>query len=148
MNLFSFVGAIAFCPEFARRNGSTAFSCMDVAWMRAREHIYVHSIYIGHMPIGTTRQNSVHFVNLASTHFTSYRYSWLHDESFAGEKYLRYLKLSRSVKIINLPFPEVHIIIFNAADLLSKLKREVTKIKFDRLTCFVIAGASMRSLPA
>lgn len=84
MNRISFVGSIAFCPEFARRNGSTA-------WMLyARVHIYVHPIYIGHMPIGKTRQNSVHFINLPSTHFTSCRYSWLHDKKVSRGREVSY----------------------------------------------------------
>lgn len=120
MNLFSFVGAIAFCPEFARRNGPTAFPRMDVAWKRARERIYVHSIYIGHMPISTTRQNSVHFVNLAPTNFTPADIPGYTVKKFrGGEKYLRCLKLSRDEVdhvAINLPFPQVYIIIFNAAN--------------------------------
>lgn len=44
---------------------------------------------------------------------------------------------------VNLPLPEVYIIILSAANFLIE-----NAIKFDRLTCFVVAGASVRPLPA
>lgn len=87
MNRLVFVGAIAFCPEFARRSGSIA-----LVWMHARTmRMYVcvsacvHRIYIGHMPIGTrVHLSSVSFVNLPFTsHFL--KIFWLPDEKSVAE---------------------------------------------------------------
>lgn len=77
MNLFSFVGEIAFCPEFARRNGSTAFSRMDAAWMRA----YLRAFNL-HWPHADRHNSSKQRApcKFSVYKFHLYRYSRLHDE--------------------------------------------------------------------